>query len=229
MAKAAHTIAVYLEVGKKRALACALDWPGWCRSGRDEESALAALLESAPRYAAVLKSARISFHPRADAGDFSVTERIAGNGSTDYGVPDIAPPLDGDALAGADLKRAQALLSAYWDAFEQAVETAEGKQLRKGPRGGGRELDAIVSHVVDAQSGYMNRVAWKAPKNDDTSRAGRIAQARQNSLDALVAAATGELPKQGPRGGKIWLPRYFARRSGWHVLDHVWEIEDRLE
>jgi hypothetical protein len=35
------------------------------------------------------------------------------------------------------------------------------------------------------------------------------------------------MPKQGPRGGKLWQPRYFVRRSAWHILDHVWEIEDR--
>ena len=34
-------------------------------------------------------------------------------------------------------------------------------------------------------------------------------------------------PPPGPRGGKRWLPRYFVRRVGWHVLDHALEIEDR--
>ena len=38
----------YLEVGKKRVFACALDWPGWCRSGRDERLAIEALTKSAP-------------------------------------------------------------------------------------------------------------------------------------------------------------------------------------
>jgi hypothetical protein len=27
---------VYLETGQKRVFAAAVDWPGWCRSGRDE-------------------------------------------------------------------------------------------------------------------------------------------------------------------------------------------------
>ena len=40
---------VYIETGQKRALAVALDWPGWCRSGRDDSSALEALLQAAPR------------------------------------------------------------------------------------------------------------------------------------------------------------------------------------
>ena len=29
---------VYIERGAKRAFASAADWPGWCRSGKDEES-----------------------------------------------------------------------------------------------------------------------------------------------------------------------------------------------
>ena len=24
-----------------------------------------------------------------------------------------------------------------------------------------------------------------------------------------------------------WTARYFLRRAAWHVLDHVWEIEDK--
>jgi len=47
-------VEVALEVGSKRTFATALDWPGWCRSGRDEAGALDALLAYAPRYAAVL-------------------------------------------------------------------------------------------------------------------------------------------------------------------------------
>jgi hypothetical protein len=34
---------VYVETGAKRTFAGAVDWPGWCRSGRDEEAAIEAL------------------------------------------------------------------------------------------------------------------------------------------------------------------------------------------
>jgi hypothetical protein len=46
---------------------------------------------------------------------------------------------------------------------------------------------------------------------------------------ALAAGARGELPERGPRGGARWTPRSFVRRVAWHVLDHAWEIEDRLQ
>lgn len=43
-----------------------------------------------------------------------------------------------------------------------------------------------------------------------------------------VEAARGKELQVGPRGGKRWKPRYYVRRSAWHILDHAWEIEDRV-
>ena len=43
-------------------------------------------------------------------------------------------------------------------------------------------------------------------------------------LEELRKASDG-----GPMGGKKWPPRYAARRLAWHVLDHLWEIEDRSD
>ena len=45
--------------------------------------------------------------------------------------------------------------------------------------------------------------------------------------EALTRAVQDGLPEAGPRGGAIWPPRYFVRRTAWHALDHAWEIEDR--
>ena len=55
---------IYLEIGKKKVFAGALDWPGFCRSGKDKESALQALLEYTPRYGRVLRAARVKFEGR---------------------------------------------------------------------------------------------------------------------------------------------------------------------
>jgi hypothetical protein len=227
MAQSPHNIEVYLEIGEKRTFACALDWPGWCRIGRDENAALQALVDSGQRYARILKAAHIPFHATSDSSALSVVERLTGNTTTDFGAPDIAPSRDTQPIADADLKRFQQLLRAYWAAFDAAVHAAEGKQLRKGPRGGGRDLDKIVEHVLGAEASYLARLAWKRENRKATDPAEERNQIRQAVLDALAAAARGELPSQGPRGGAVWAPRYFVRRLGWHVLDHTWEIEDR--
>lgn len=227
MAQSSNTIEVYLEVGKKRTFAAAIDWPGWCRSGRDEESSLQALVDTGPRYARVLQAAGIAFQAPADTSSFVVVERAEGNSTTDFGAPNVVFAGDAEPVDEATLERYQALLQAYWQALETAIEAASGKQLRTGPRGGGRDLDGVVQHVLAAEAGYLARLRWKAPPQGIDQRT-MIDEIRQAELRALTAAARGELPERGPRGGVIWKPRTFVRRVGWHVLDHVWEIEDRI-
>ncbi|HEU5097891.1 MAG TPA: hypothetical protein VFU22_02520 [Roseiflexaceae bacterium] len=228
MAGSTSKLDVYLEIGKKRTLAGAIDWPGWCRGGRDEESALQALLDYAPRYAEIVRGTRMGFHAPKDVADFHVVERLDGNATTDYGVPDMTPESDARPIEGDDLKRFQKQLEAYWQALDAAVKAAKGKQLRKGPRGGGRDLEKIVEHVLGANASYVGRLAWKHESHEAKNLSEQIDQARQETAAALAAAAQGELPERGPRGGALWRPRYFVRRAGWHVLDHVWEIEDRV-
>ena len=57
--KLTNQIDVYLEVGGHRIFAVALDWPGWCRMGRDEATALETLFEYGSRYARILSPARL--------------------------------------------------------------------------------------------------------------------------------------------------------------------------
>jgi hypothetical protein len=232
MARASNKIDVYFEVGKKRTFAGAIDWPGWCRSGRDEKSALQALLDYAPRYARVLRASRLGFRAPADASAFAVVERLSGDTTTDFGAPGVAPSGDTRPVDDAELRRLQALLRACWRTFDASVRAATGKELRKGPRGGGRELGGVVEHVLGAEAGYLSQLGWKLPRGvaDDPDKA--LSETRKAILDALAAAARGAarggVPVRGPRGGVRWTPRYFVRRSAWHVLDHAWEIEDRV-
>ena len=228
MAKSSHTLDVYLEIGDKRTFAGAIDWPGWCRMGRDEDSALRALVDYGPRYAGVLRAAQIAFHAPADTSALAVVERLKGTSTTDFGAPDVAPASDTRPIDDDDLQRFNELLRAYWKAFDAAARAASGRQLRKGPRGGGRDLEAVVQHVVGAEASYLARLAWKRPKGKSAGLSEELDLTRKAVLQALAAAARGETPERGPRGGAIWAPRYFVRRLGWHVLDHIWEIEDRV-
>jgi hypothetical protein len=221
-------INVYLEIGQKRTFAGAIDWPGWCRGGRDEISALQALFDYGPRYSRVLHPAPIEFQTPAAISQFTVVERLEGNSTTDFGAPDLAPSSDAQPVDDAELERLQSLLKACWQAFDAAVQTASGKELRKGPRGGGRDLAGIARHVLGAETGYLGRLAWKVKPGEAAELSEELRRTRAAVLNALAAAAHGEVPKHGPRGGIIWTPRYFVRRVAWHVLDHVWEIEDRL-
>ena len=151
---------VYLEIGTKRVFAGATEWPGWTRSGRNEEAALRALIDHGPRYAT-------------------------------------------------------------------ALGAAAGLPLRKGPRGGGRELDAIIRHVAEAETSYFYRLGGKYPKGEGADVAADVKRLRAQILDLITRRVQGESIPLGKRTAPLWTPRYFVRRTAWHALDHAWEIEDR--
>lgn len=227
MSKPPDRHAVYLETGKRRVLAGAIEWPGWCRAGRDETEALATLVTYGPRYAQVLHALYRGIKFPATVRDVTIVERLPGNATTDFGAPAAVPAADERPLDAPEVERLAALLQACWEAFDSAALAAAGRSLRKGPRGGGRALPAITEHVIDANLAYLARLAWKPDKDVDASPEQQLARLLDETRSALRAAAAGELPSRGPRGGKLWLPRYFVRRAAWHMLDHAWEIQDR--
>lgn len=227
MAQKEGKVHVYLEVGSKRVFAGALEWPGWCRSGKEVESALGSLLDYAPRYAKVLRSSKLGFTSPKKASAFNVVERLEGDASTDFGAPGKMPKFDQRPVNTRELARSQTLLEACWKAFDSAVDAASGKELRKGPRGGGRDLVKIVQHVLEAEAGYLARIGTKYKIDEKAPREDELERVHEAILEALSSAAVSEPVRKGPRGGTRWTPRYYVRRSAWHVLDHAWEIEDR--
>jgi len=219
---------VYLEVGQKKTFAGALDWPGWCRSAGDEGAALAALLAYAPRYAKLFARTTIDVAAPDDPGLFTVVERIKGNSATDFGAANLAPARDDAPFDEAERARSEAILAAIWRAFDRTVAAAGGKELRRGPRGGGRQTEAIVRHVLGGDASYLRQLAQKVSQDEGAPLDDELTRTRAAIRAALVAGARGEIPKEGPRGGALWIPRYFVRRVAWHTVDHLWEIEDRI-
>ncbi len=195
---------VYVEVGGKRTFASAADWPGWARGGKDEKSALETLAAYAPRYAKVAKLARVEF-PK-DATTFEVVERQKGDTSTDFGVPHQPAKDESTKHTGAEMKRLVALLEGCWRYLDQ-VRARAPEELRKGPRGGGRDREKMYQHVVDAEVEYGKAVGLrlKAPDRSALKR-------------ALLE----------PPAETRWPVPYAIRRTAWHALDHAWEMEDRI-
>ncbi|MEU7822556.1 hypothetical protein [Catellatospora sp. NPDC049133] len=202
---------IYLELGSKRIFACALEWPGWCRSGRDAERALAALTSYAERYAVVAERAKIPFEP----GDVRVVERVRGGSTTDFGAPEQPASADFAPRDHDTAQRQAALVRAAWDVFADVVAVTPA-ELRKGPRGGGRDRDRMVEHVLAAEVSYARRIGVRHLAPGDT------AALRAEVLEVLGSPTDGTAP---PRGG--WPHAYAARRIAWHVLDHAWEMQDR--
>jgi hypothetical protein len=219
---------VFIESGQKKIFTGAVDWPGWCRSGRDEQAVLQTLIDYGPRYAQVLQHKEIDFLPPPSIAELMVVEQHTGNATTDFGSPAIILDGDREPLDRLEFERLYAILLACWQAFDIAVQQAQGKELRKGPRGGGRDLEKIIDHILEADHAYLRRLAWVTKPGEGKNPMEELSRTRQAIQNALLAAVNGELPEQGPRGGVIWPPRYFIRRVAWHVLDHTWEIEDRI-
>ena len=124
---------VYVETGTKKVFAAAVEWPGWCRSGRDEERALAALADYAERYAPVAAAAGVPFPGRAPR--FAVVDRIAGSGTTDFGAPGSVPPLDLAPLSGDEGDRLAALVAASWEQLAAVVAAAPAEAPEGATRG----------------------------------------------------------------------------------------------
>ena len=220
---------VFIETSRRKTFAGAIEWLGWCRSGKDEPTALQALYDYGARFAKVMAVSNIEFSPPSDVSDLVVCERVEGNSTTAFGAPAII--LDSDHLPcdQNDLEGFRRFLQAAWGAFDKAVEQCRGKELRKGPRGGGRDLERILQHILDGDRNYLSRVAWKQSKFEGKDLIDQIMQKRGEILVALDYAVNEGLPEKGPRGGVIWPARFFVRRVVWHTIDHAWEIEDRIE
>jgi hypothetical protein len=159
-----------------------------------------------PRYTVVTRVAKVA----APESDLAVVERLAGSVTTDFGAPGAIPKRDAEAS-----EQVVALVRAVWTVFDEVVKTAPA-ELRKGPRGGGRDRDKIVDHVYGAESAYARALRL------------RLRQPAPGEV-AAVSAFRAELLERLRHPGEDarWPAAYAARRIAWHVLDHAWEIQDR--
>ena len=209
------------EVVAKKTFVWAIDWPGWCRSGKDRDLAIASLLDHAGRYAKVAKAAGLGF-PDVDKATLHTVESVEGNGGTEFGVPSKITKSDGRKVTAAESERLASLVEAAWKVFDRTAAKAP-PTLRKGPRGGGRDTAKMVGHVIEADNAYAREVGLKSKLPSADDRAAVLAE-RKGVLEVLSQPSDGS-----PLADRRWTLRYAARRIAWHALDHAWEIEDRTE
>jgi hypothetical protein len=213
----AAPLSVAIEGTGKKVFAAALDWPGWARSGKTEQLAVETLLAYAPRYAGVVRLAGLSLGEQLAV---EVDERADGGSGTEFGVPSRIFELDARPVDGAEAERLASIVDAAWSTFD-VVRAGAPAELRKGPRGGGRDRDKLAAHVIEADWSYARELGLKrkAPALEDDAE---IRAAREEVLAVLRQPSDGT-----PLAGRKWTLRYAARRIAWHALDHAWEMEDR--
>jgi hypothetical protein len=95
--------------------------------------------------------------------------------------------------------------------------------MRKGPRGGGRDRDQIVSHAVRTESEYFaKQVGLRIPEGAALTPDG-LREHRESYVAAMGAYNAGEVKRQM----RSWTLPFLIRHSAYHTLDHAWEMEDK--
>jgi hypothetical protein len=210
-------IAVAIESTPKKSFASALDWPGWSRSGKTDMLAVESLIAYAPRYAPVVSVA--GFELPSDL-EIEVVDVQPGGSGTAFGVPSQIHDADRRPIDAAAAERLARIVEAAWTIFDHVVAGAPA-ELRKGPRGGGRDRDKMVGHVNEADWYYAREIGIRERQPAPGDRAA------VEAIRASVLAVLRQPSDGSPLAGRTWTVRYAARRIAWHALDHAWEMQDR--
>ena len=217
----ANELRVTLEIGPKgkKVVAVAPDWPGLERGAKTGEAAIERLQSYLPRYAQVAKLAGMEAEFAAIT-TVDVVERYPGTGSTDFwGISFAFSGIDRQDMSSEELERELTLMQACW-AFFDDVRSRVSAEMRKGPRGGGRDRDHIVRHTIGVEQEWAEKVGVRTPQEamliDEGLKAHRDAYC--NAIRAFHSEG---------KMARTWPLRYLIRHTAFHTLDHAWEMEDK--
>jgi hypothetical protein len=204
----------------KKVVAFAVDWPGWSRGAKSAELALDTLEAYRERYRPVAVGAGMG-HEFDTAGPLEVVEDRVGTGSTDFwGISFSPSSFEQGPMSGEDLERKLGLLLAAWSLFD-GVAARVSPEMRKGPRGGGRDRDRIVRHVIRNESeDFAKKVGLVIP--EEGALGDGLKGYREAYISAIRAANGGAATRMGS-----WTLPFLIRHSAFHTLDHAWEMEDK--
>ncbi len=200
----------------KKVAAFAIDWPGWSRGAKNGPNAVELLEAYRDRYRPVAGLAGLGSEFDA-AGPLEIVEDHVGVGSTDFWGISFAPSsFEEGPMPEEELERKLGLLEASWRYFDD-VAARVSAEMEKGPRGGGRDRDQIVRHVLG------NEQADLARKVGVIAGAGDLRAHRGDFLAAMRDYnAQGKMAR-----GRNWTIPLLVRHTAYHALDHAWEMEDK--
>jgi hypothetical protein len=206
----------------KKTAAFAVDWPGWSRGAKTPGDAVDLLDAYRDRYRPIAHLAGQEAEFDA-AGPLEIVEDHVGVGSTDFWGISFAPSsLEQGSMPVDELERKLALLEAAWRYFDE-VAAGVSPELARGPRGGGRNRDQIVRHVVGNERGDLARKVGV-----DTPEDGLLTtEGLRSHRDAFVAAMRDHNAEGRNARGRNWTIALLLRHTAYHVLDHAWEMEDK--
>jgi hypothetical protein len=205
----------------KKAVAFAVDWPGWSRGTKTPDLALELLESYRERYRPVAAAAGM-VHEFDAAGPLKVVEDRVGTGSTDFwGISFSPSAFEREPMDAIELDRKIALLCACWGFFD-AVAARVSAEMRMGPRGGGRDRDQIIRHTIRVESeDFATRLGLRIPEGGALAPK-RLRDYRERYIAAMRAYNTGEGKRM-----RSWNLPFLIRHSAFHAMDHAWEMEDK--
>ncbi|MCW2543848.1 MAG: uncharacterized protein JWM40_1400 [Frankiales bacterium] len=205
----------------KKVVAFALDWPGWSRGAKTADQALEKLEAYRARYRPVAARARMAKELDA-AGPLEVIEDRVGTGSTDFWAISFSPcSLEQDPMDGQELTRKLKLVKACWAHFDD-VAASVSEEMQKGPRGGGRDRTRIWRHTIRTESeDFAKKVGVGVPEEGALTPEALSAH-REDYVAAMRRYQAGELKPM-----RSWSLVFLVRHTGFHTMDHAWEMEDK--
>jgi len=220
---AKHT-RVTLEIGPKgkKVVAVAPDWPGLERGAKTGEDAIERLRSYMPRYSPVAKLAKMNAEFDSIT-NVNMVEQYPGTGSTDFwGISFAFSSIDKQGMSMLELERELTLMQACW-AFFDDVRRRVSAEMQKGPRGGGRDRDDIVSHVL------RNEQDWAKGIGVLTTDGAMLTDEGLKAHRDAYCDAIRDYHAQGKLAGKMakWPLRFLIRHTAFHTMDHAWEMEDK--
>ncbi len=217
-------VRVVLQRGPKgkKFVAFALDWPGWSRGAKTDDGAVETLETYRERYRPVAAGAGLGDEFEV-AGPLDVFEDQVGTPSVDFwGISFSASETEHGPMTEDELERKVGLLRSCWAYFD-AVAGRVSAEMRKGPRGGGRDRDRIIRHTIRTESeDFAKQVGLRIPE-EGALAPGALEEYRENYILAIRAYERGEVEKPM----RSWTLPFLIRHSAYHTMDHAWEMEDK--
>jgi hypothetical protein len=206
----------------KKVAAFAIDWPGWSRGAKTGPDAVDVLEAYRDRYRPIPVLAGLG-DEFDTAGALELVEDHVGVGSTDFWGISFAPSsFELEPMGDDEIDRKLSLLQASWRFFDE-VAARVSPELRLGPRGGGRNRDEIIRHVLGwERADLARRVGVVVDPIVPPTRDG-LGSHRGEFVAALrTYNAEGRMAR-----GRNWTIALLLRHAAYHILDHAWEMEDK--
>jgi len=205
----------------KKVVVFAVDWPGWSRGAKTPELAFGLLESYRDRYRPVAAAAGMGEEFDA-AGAIELAEDRVGTGSTDFwGISFSPSSLEQEPMDNGELERKISLMRACWAFFDE-VAASVSEEMRKGPRGGGRDRDVIIRHTIRTESeDFAKRLGLRIPE-----RGALEPKALRDYREAYVATMRTYNAGEGKRM-RSWNLPFLIRHTAFHTMDHAWEMQDK--